>query len=220
VGGLAGIVKFDVNPLLVDEHGVTALDARVVVRHVSPTTPEYAHMAIHPYPTKLVGEHTLMDGTRVTIRPIRPEDAALERDFVNGLSEQSRYLRFMYPLKQITPQMLSRFTQIDYDREMALITLVRTDRGEKQIAVARYVGYPDGLGCEFAIVVSDEWQGKGIATELLKRLVDIAKDRGLAIMEGLVLRENKDMLALAKDLGFTQRIDPDDAKLARVTKRL
>lgn len=217
---LPWIVELDVNPLIVDEHGAVALDARVVVRRVNPATPEYAHMAIHPYPSKLVDEHTLTDGTRVTIRPIRPEDAVLEREFVNGLSERSRYLRFMYPLKEITPQMLSRFTQIDYDREMALITVARTARGDRQVAVAHYVGYADGRGCEFAIVVADDWHGKGIATELLRRLIDIAKDRGLELMEGLVLRENRDMLALAKDLGFDERVEVDDPKLMRVTLRL
>jgi acetyltransferase len=117
---------------------------------------------IHPYPIDLVGEHVLPDGTRLAVRPIRPEDAALEREFVDGLSERSRYLRFMMILKSITPQMVSRFTQIDYDREMALIAVAPTDEGERRVAVARYVTYRDGRGCEFAIVVADEWHNKGM----------------------------------------------------------
>lgn len=214
---LPWIEELDVNPLIVDEQTATAVDARVVVRKVDPAARQYAHMAIHPYPSDLAAEHVLNDGTRVSIRPIRPEDAVLEREFVNGLSERSRYLRFMYPLKAITPQMLSRFTQIDYDREMALIALTDRKGGEKQIAVGRYVTYPSGRACEFAIVVADELQGKGLATELLKRLIDAARSRRLELMEGIVLRENKNMLALAKELGFELRPCPEDSKIVLVS---
>jgi acetyltransferase len=217
---LPWLAELDINPLVVDEQGAVALDARVVVRRVSPTARPYAHMAVHPYPSELLGEHVLADGTRLTIRPIRPEDAVLERDFVNGLSERSRYLRFMFPLREISPQMLSRFTQIDYDREMALIALLPTGPGDQQIAVARYVTYPDERGCEFAIVVADAWHGKGLATELLKRLIEIARDRGLERMDGFVLRENQDMITLAKDLGFREKDEPEDPALALVSLRL
>ncbi len=217
---LPWLAELDVNPLVVDARGALALDARVVVRRLGAGAREYSHMAIHPYPSKLTAGHVLMDGTRVTIRPIRPEDAVLEREFVDGLSERARYLRFGYHLKRITPEMLSRFTQIDYDREMALITLVGRPGSEKQIAVARYASYPDGRGCEFAIVVADEWQGRGLATELLRRLIEIARDRGLELMEGLVLRENENMIALAEDLGFERRAVPDDPELVLITMRL
>jgi acetyltransferase len=217
---LPWLAELDINPLIVDESQATALDARVVVRRASPAAQEYAHMAIHPYPNKLVGKHLLADGTRITIRPIRPEDALLEREFVNGLSDRSRYLRFMHALKEITPQMLSRFTQIDYDREMALVALTASGGHERQIGVARYVTNPDGRGCEFAIVVADDWHQKGIATQLLKRLVDVARDRRLERMDGIALRENRDMIALARSMGFEQRSFPDDAKLVLMSLRL
>ena len=207
---LPWLEELDINPLVVDEHKAMAVDARIVIRPVSPAAREYSHMAIHPYPSKLVDEFRLLDGTYITIRPIRPEDAETEREFVDSLSERSRYLRFMYSLKNITMQMVSRFTQIDYDREMALIALVDTDGGERQIAVARYVTNPDGRSCEFAIVVADDWHNKGIATELLRRLIDIARDRRLEEMVGIVLRENKGMITLAKELGFDQQRSPDD----------
>lgn len=177
-------------------------------------------MAIDPYPSQLVGAYALNDGTRILIRPIRPEDAALERSFVNSLSDRSRYLRFMYFFKQITPELLARFTQIDYDREMALVAIVQSDGEERQIAVARYATFPDGGGCEFAIVVADEWHGRGIATELLRRLIAIARDRGLEIMQGIVLRENRDMVALARSLGFVEETVGDDPTLVLVTLRL
>jgi acetyltransferase len=217
---LPWVAELDINPLIVDENRALAVDARVILRRVSPTAPDYAHMAIHPYPSRLVRDFVLDDGARIAIRPIRPEDAVLEREFVNSLSERSRYLRFMYALKEITPEMLSRFTQIDYDREMALIAVAGAGAAEKQLAVARYVDYRDGRGCEFAIVVADEWQGRGIATELLKRLIDLARDRRLETMEGIVLRENRDMIALARSLGFEQSAVADDPKVVLMTLRL
>ncbi|HSN51499.1 MAG TPA: bifunctional acetate--CoA ligase family protein/GNAT family N-acetyltransferase [Woeseiaceae bacterium] len=217
---LPWLEELDINPLVVDAEKAMALDARIVVKPVSPAAREYSHMAIHPYPSKLVDEYRLLDGTYITIRPIRPEDAETEREFVDGLSERSRYLRFMYSLKNITLQMVSRFTQIDYDREMALIALVDTDGRERQIAVGRYVMNPDGRSCEFAIVVADDWHGKGIATELLRRLIDIARDRRLEEMAGIVLRENKGMIALAKDLGFDQQRSPDDPGVVIMTLKL
>jgi len=217
---LPWLEELDINPLIVDDEKAMAVDARIVVRPVSPAAREYSHMAIHPYPSKLVEEYRLLDGTYITIRPIRPEDAETEREFVDGLSERSRYLRFMYSLKNITMQMVSRFTQIDYDREMALIALADIDDRERQIAVARYVTNPDGRSCEFAIVVADDWHGKGIATELLRRLIDIARDRRLEEMVGIVLRENKGMITLAKELGFDQQRSPDDPGVVIMTLNL
>lgn len=217
---LPWIEELDINPLVVNETDAIALDARVVLRPSRPTDRDYGHMAIHPYPSNLVGEHVLRDGTPLVIRPIRPEDARMERDFVNGLSERSRYLRFMYAMKELTPAMLSRFTQIDYDREMALIALAQQDGGERQVGVARYVTYLDGRGCEFSIVVSDDWQNRGLATELLRRLIDIARERGLEEMDGVVLRENRGMLALAKELGFTRRSAPEDPEIVYITLSL
>lgn len=217
---LPWLEELDINPLVVDDQQAIALDARIVIRTVSPAAREYSHMAIHPYPIDLADEHQLSDGTRLTIRPIRPEDASLEREFVDGLSDRSRYLRFMYAMKNITPQMVSRFTQIDYDREMALIAVVDSDGRERQIAVARYVTNPDGRSSEFAIVVADDWHNRGIATELLRRLIDIARDRRLETVDGVVLRENKGMLTLAKELGFEQRPSRDDPHTVIVALRL
>jgi acetyltransferase len=216
VCSLPQIVELDINPLIVDEQKAMAVDARVVIERTSGSARPYSHMAIHPYPSELVSERDLPDGRRLVIRPIRPEDAKLERDFVNGLSERSRFLRFMYALHELTPEMLSRFTQIDYDREMALIALLEEDGEEHQVGVARYMSYPDKKGCEFAIVVSDRHQKMGIATALLSALIEIARDRRLTRMDGLVLRENVNMLKLAEQLGFRSERDPDDPDLVRL----
>jgi acetyltransferase len=166
-------------------------------------------MAIHPYPAQLESEWRADDGTRVRIRPIRPEDAQLEAEFVRGLSAQTRYLRFMGSVKDLTPAMLARFTQVDYDREMALIALVEEDGRERQIGVVRYIINPDGDSAEFAAVVSEAWQGRGLGRELMLKLIAIARARGVKILSGQVLAANPQMLDLAAALGFEKVADDD-----------
>ena len=173
----------------------------------------YPHMAIHPYPVELIGDVPLRDGTVLHVRPIRPEDADMERSFVNGLSEQTRYYRFFYRLSELTPAMLARFTQVDYDRELALVAIAATDEGGSQafVGVARYIANPDRLSAEFAVVVGDAWQRRGVARVLMRGLIVCAKRRGLERLEGTVLRENERMQAFVRSLGFTIADDPEDA---------
>jgi acetyltransferase len=210
---LPWLVEMDLNPAIATAKGVAVLDARIVVEWAKAAARPYDHMAIHPYPSALVQTFELPEVGPVTLRPIRPEDAVIERDFVNALSDQSRYLRFMYALAEITPGMLARFTQIDYDREMALIAVVPNDGGELEVGVARYATLHDGDSCEFAIVVADAWQGKGLARRLMSSLIDVARERRLKIMRGVVLAENTRMLELARAVGFEVRMDPEDAGL-------
>jgi acetyltransferase len=122
VSELPEILELDINPLIVDEHGVMAVDARIKVEASHQLSP-YAHMAIHPYPHELIQHYQLANGSNIIIRPIRPEDAVMEKDFVHRLSERSKYFRFMQSLNELTPEMIVRFTQIDYDREMAFVAL-------------------------------------------------------------------------------------------------
>jgi len=166
-------------------------------------------LEVNPYPADLVSEWRAPDGTPVTIRPIRPEDATIEREFVKSLSPHAKYLRFMGFVKELTPAMLARFTRIDYDREMALIAVVQ-DSIERQVGVARYVIEADGDSCEFAIVVSEAWYGRGLAPHLMRKLIDIARTRGVKVMFGQVLASNTQMLALAAALGFTIEDSPAD----------
>ncbi len=217
---LPQIRELDINPFVVNEDGAVVLDARIVVDHHGIGQHRYAHMAIHPYPAHLTSHHQLADGTEIVMRPIRPEDAEIEMAFVSGLSEQTKYFRFMQALQELTPQMLVRFTQIDYDREMALIAVVREDGAEKEIAVARYIINPDGASCEFAIVVADQWARKGIGSELMGKLIEVARARGLQTMDGEVLANNRPMLDMIRHLGFVILPRKDYPNVVLVSKVL
>jgi len=217
---LPWIKEMDINPLLIDEHGALAVDARIVVNFHMPGADRYAHMAIHPYPYYLETNWQLADATDITIRPIRPEDAELEQDFVRGLSSDSKYFRFMETLQELTPAMLVRFTQIDYDREMALMAVTNQAGKEVELGIARYTTNTDAESCEFALVVSDQWQHRGLGHKLMTALMDVARAKGLKRMEGEVLTTNQAMLQLVTSLAFAVTTHPDDPTVKRVTKQL
>jgi acetyltransferase len=217
---LPQLVEMDINPLIADEHGVVAVDARLVVDYYAPSPDRYSHMAIYPYPAHLLSRWQLADGTDMTIRPIRPEDAEIEQAFVRGLSEESRYFRFMQTLQELSPPMLVRLTQIDYDKEMALISVVEREGEEVEVGVARYAINPDGRSCEFAIVVADAWRHKGIGSRLMTQLMEAAKARGIKTMEGEILANNTRMLSLVRHLGFKSHTSPDDPNIKVVSRAL
>jgi acetyltransferase len=170
---------------------------------------------------ELVDDVLLADGTPLVVRPIRPEDAELERAFVHGLSDQTRFFRFFYQLHELTPAMLARFTQVDYDRELALVAIAGDPKErEALVGVARYIANPDGESAEFAVVVADDWQRRGVAHMLMERLIAAAHRRGLARIEGTVLRANHNMLKFTAALGFRVRDDPDDAEQVVVARDL
>lgn len=199
---LPQIQEMDINPMFATSEGVMALDCRIVVAHTPPSLDPYHHMAIHPYPHHLIRQLQLADGSNITIRPIRPEDAQIEQHFVRQLSAQSRYFRFMQTMNELTPEMLVRFTQLDYNRELALIAVQEKNGKEIELGVSRYVMNPDGKSCEFALVVADEWQNKGIGSHLLTQLMEAAQERGYHSMVGEILSDNQKMLELVKLLGF------------------
>ena len=126
----------------------------------------------------------------------------------------------MQSITELSPQMLARFTQIDYDREMALIAVVDVDGRETEIGVTRYIINPDGKSCEFALVVADNWQGRGIAHRLMQQLIDTARNHALKIMEGDVLANNHEMLNLAAKLGFGISSSEEDINMKHVILRL
>ncbi|HSN63387.1 MAG TPA: GNAT family N-acetyltransferase, partial [Azonexus sp.] len=160
-------------------------------------------------------------GKIVTIRPIRPEDAEMEQEFVKAMSDESRYYRFMDTLRELTQTMLVRFTQIDYDREMALVATVPGAEGkETQIGVARYVVNPDGESVEFALAVGDNWQKCGVGRKLMTALIDCARQKGYRAVVGDVLSTNSKMFRLMTSLGFSIHPHPDDTAVKRVVKPL
>jgi acetyltransferase len=213
------IQALDINPLLIDEHGAIAVDARIILAYVPVTHGDYHHMAICPYPKQLITQWQTADGTAVTIRPIRPEDAQAEQAFVHNLSADAKYFRFMHEVKELTPEMLVEFTQIDYQTEMALVATIEQNGQENIIGVSRYYTQANRRACEFALVVADAWQNKGLGTQLMLSLIDIAKNKGIKSMSGHILTENVNMLNLVKNLGF--HLQPgDDATTKLAVKML
>ena len=212
---LPWISAMDINPLIVDENGAVAVDARITIENMPITAGRYDHMAIHPYPSHLETGYQAKDGTQVRIRPIRPEDVRMEQEFVRALSPESRYMRFMNTIREVSPAQLVRLTQIDYDREMAYVATIDADGAEKEVGVVRYATSPDGESCEFAIVVADDWQGKGLARRLMGVLIDTARGANLRYMHGDFLAENTRMLAFVASLGFVLSAHPEDPGLKR-----
>jgi acetyltransferase len=220
VGELPELQALDINPLVVDSEGAIAVDARIIVEALPAHFRPYSHMAIHPFPTYLTTVTKLKSGDVLNVRPIRPEDAEAMQAFVVNLSNETRYNRFMSTLKALPQGLLAKFTQIDYTRELALAALVDEKGQDKMIGVARYMINPDVKSCEFAVVIDDHWQGKGLGGALMYALCAAAKEAGLSVMEGEVLASNRPMLQFMTHLGFKIMRHTDDQSLKRVSKRL
>jgi acetyltransferase len=219
VSELPELVELEISPLLVGAGEVYASGARAAIARPEPGADRYRHMAIHPYPSDVGARWLLRDGASVTVRPIRPEDAEMEASFVRSLSDNARHFRFMIALKELTREMLVRFTQIDYDRELALVGLVEQGGKETEIAVARYIKV-DAESAHVAIVVADAWQGRGVGARLLRMLVDTARARGIRRLEGEVLAENAVALSLMRRVGFSVKRDRDSPDLCLIEMAL
>lgn len=221
VCALPWVRRLDLDPVLFENGRVSVRVAHIDVDPSLRLLRGYPHMAIHPYPVELIGDVSLPDGTLLHVRPIRPEDAEIERAFVHGLSEQTRYFRFFYRMAQLTPAMLARFTQVDYDRELALVAVIGASTPAPEfVGVARYFGNPDHTSAEFAVVVADAWQRRGVARVLMRGLIVCAKRRGFEQLVGTILRENESMLAFVRSLGFTLSDDADDRSQVTATLEL
>jgi acetyltransferase len=211
------IKELDINPLLASPDGIIALDARVVLHEPDMTEEKLPRLAIRPYPTQYVQDWKMPDGSPVTIRPIRPEDEPLLVRFHQTLSEDSVRLRYFHAMKldaRTTHERLTRVTFNDYDRELALVA-ARRDPASKQseiLGVARLSKIPGGAGNEgeFALLVSDRWQRRGVGTRLLSQLIQVARDEKLARLSAEILPENHEMQRLSRKLGFDVREDLHD----------
>lgn len=207
---LPTLKALEINPLYLDDRELLVTDAHIELRQTEPTKGHFEHMAIHPYPSNFVWSWQLRDGTTVTIRPIKPEDAEMNQGFVRKLSAQTKYFRYMSAVQELSPSMLSRLTLIDYFREMAFIATLQDGEDEQQIGVARFNANPDGKSCEFAIVIADAYQGSGLGRRLMEAIIETAAERGLQIMKGEFLASNDRMLDFVERLGFKLHTDPDD----------
>jgi acetyltransferase len=213
------VVELDINPLLADEQGVMALDARVRVRPSD--RPASARLAIRPYPRELEEVVSGPDGRRLLLRPVRPEDEPAFRRGFAKLSPESIRLRFFAPLRELSHGMAARLTQIDYDREMALVLADPGPAPSAEIyGVVRISADPDGEQAEFAVTVRDDMAGRGLGEMLLRRIIAYARGRGIRLIFGDVLAENAPMLDLCRRLGFALEYHPGDPGLVRASLSL
>jgi acetyltransferase len=204
------IAEMDINPLSVGEGKVFAMDVRILLDpHPIDSSTPYPHMVILPYPTKYVVPWKLEDGTDVLLRPIRPEDEAIESEFINGLSEETNRYRFFNIVRNLPHSDLVRFCNIDYDREMAIVAEITEGGRRREIGVGRLIAEPDRRRGEFAVVIADQYQAKGLGRKLVDMLINIAEERKYESIFGVVLRDNTPMLSLCREMGFTLRPEED-----------
>jgi len=205
------IKELDINPLVVTGDKVIALDARIVIDEsiVKNEPKEFSHLIISPYPTRYIQPWLCRDGRSVLLRPIRPEDEPLEHELIARLSPESSRFRFFYIIKDISHDMLSRFCNIDYGREIAIIAESNSGGKRRNVGVGRLVTQPGAEIGEFATLVADDFQDVGLGHKLTDMLIGIALEKGLKSMYGVILKDNPKMVGLARSLGFT--IEPGDA---------
>jgi acetyltransferase len=208
------IKEIDMNPLLTSPERLLALDARVVLHGSEVSEEQLPKLAIRPYPVQYVGPWTLLDGTSVTLRPIHPEDEPLMVKFHETLSARSVYLRWLHTLslsQRVAHEQLIRMCFIDYDREMALVADYKnpqTGQGEI-IGVGRLIKAHGANEAEIALLVTDQFQRKGLGTELLRRLIQFGHDEKLQRLTGDILTENRGMQAVCRKLGFRLQYSPE-----------
>lgn len=210
------IREVDINPLLADDKGVIALDARVRVADgaVEPRAP----MAVRPYPSEWELETELAGVGGLRIRPIRPEDEVLYEEFFAFVTDEDRRLRFFGAGLGHSHGSLARLTQIDYAREMAFVAIAEGTGA--LLGVVRFVADPDYTRGEYAIMVRSDLKGRGLGWRLMQHLIDYARSEGLAQLHGLVLAENLTMLRMCREFGFSVEADPEDPNLRRVVLTL
>ena len=233
VCALPQLREMDINPIIVDELGAVAVDARIIIDPAPHTqggrAHQYSHLSILPYPARYEQVWPIRGGGEYTVRPIHPDDASMLQEMMQHLSAESRYFRFVSSIVELPPAMLARFTLIDYDREMALAAVFKERQTgpdgkiiekERIVGVSRYITNPDQSSCEFALVVADDFNGKGLGSRLMLCIMEVAREKGLAEIEGLVLSQNSAMLRLMKSLGFVIKPFAEDPDFRLVTHAL
>jgi acetyltransferase len=213
------IAEADINPIAIAQGRAYAVNTRIVLEKnsIEPGV-QYPNLVITPYPSRYISHSTLSDGTDILLRPIRPEDEPLEHELLASLSEATMRARFFSIIKDISHEMLVRYCNIDYDREIAIVAEVREKEKRKLIGIGRLIIDRDFKSGEYAVLVHDDYQGKGLGYKLVDVLIGIAEEKGLERIYGEVLTENEKMLAVCRRLGFTAEWTPDD--VTRVTLKL
>jgi len=213
------VAELEINPLLAGSGGVSAADARIRLQSTDQSAVE--RLAIRPYPKELEEEIELGDGRVLLIRPILPEDEPSLTETFGKLTPEEVRLRFFVQKKTLSHMAAARFTQLDFDREMALVLTEPGVAGETEIyGVVHITADPDNEEAEYAIVIRGEMTGMGLGIVLMRRIIDYAQGRGIKLIHGDVLRENSTMLRLCEVLGFTSKVDDDDPSVVRVTLAL
>jgi acetyltransferase len=211
------IKELDINPLLASPDNLLALDARVLLYDRDVTVDQLPQIAIRPYPRRYIQPWTMKNGQDIVIRPIRPEDEPLMAKFHETLSEDTVYLSYFAPVKlqqRIAHERLSHICFVDYNREMALVAEYENPKtGEHEIIAAASLSKLHGVNeAEYLMIVSDQYQGQGLGSELMKRLIQIAKDEKLDRINGYILGNNAGMLKMSEHFGFRHEESPHDGK--------
>ena len=205
------IAAIDIHSLIFTENQAVMTDAKIIV--ASSTTPSPLHLIISPYPNQYETTAVTKKGIDLLIRPMKPEDANLLQELWSTFSSRTLYYRFSKQIKELSAELLVSLTQIDYDREIALVAVQHTESGEKMLGVGRLYGSIGADIAEFSVVVGDPWQGLGIGAQLLSRLVFIATDRKIKTIWGIIQHENKNMIELARKLNFKIISEPGDTQV-------
>lgn len=208
------VAELDINPLLADDAGVIALDARVAIRKPSRLFAGQTRLAVRPYPSQWEGEFALKDGSRVVVRPMRPEDEPMVERFFRRVTPEDLRLRFFHAMREFSHSFIARLTQLDYARAMAFVALDPAT-GEMMGAVRLH---SDSLyeNAEYAILLQSDLKGKGLGWALMQLLIHYARSEGLKRLSGQVLSENTTMLGMCRELGFTMAMDPEDHSIIDV----
>ena len=215
------IKELDINPLLVTPNDIIALDARVILdtTPIDQETKTYEHLALRPYPEEYVQSKRLLDDTRVVLRPIKPEDETMWFELLRNCSRESIYMRFRYAFHWESHDVASRYCFIDYDREMAIVAEILKDEKRELLGVGRVIADPDHDSCEYAILVADAWQNKGLGSLLTDYCLEIAADWGLRRFVAQTTKDNPRMISVFRERGFNIQIDPSSS-LVEVEKHL
>ncbi len=211
--------ELDINPLLVSPSGTIALDAQALIsptRHLGKG--RYPHLAISPYPEHYITPANMSDGQPMTLRPIKPEDEPMWLEMLNSCSEESIRMRFFSLISDFTHEMAVRYCVCDYDRELALVAEVEQNGQRKLAGVCRLISDPDHYTAEFAVIITDAWQGRGIGVALTDACLRIAKDWGIRQVVAVTLRENDRMIAIFKARKFKVTMDADHETITAIKK--